>query len=111
MCQLSVDTRNGGGDVVVSVRGEVDISTVAELERALDDALEGPAERVVLDLRRLDFMDGSGAAALWRQELHARAIARPLIVVRGPRAIQRLFEVTQLTDKLTIVDAVRLTVV
>ena len=110
MCQFEVVSRHGGGDVVVSVLGEVDISTAWKLERALEDALESPAVRVVLDLRRLEFMDVSGAAALLRQDLHARAVARPLIVVRGPPAVQRLFELTRLTDKLTLVESVRLNV-
>jgi len=111
MCQLTIVSRNGGDDVVLTARGEVDISTAWELERALNDALDGPTERVVLDLRGVEFMDVSGVALLLRQEVHAREVARPLLVVRGPPAVQRLFELTGATDKLTIVGALPLTFV
>jgi anti-anti-sigma factor len=109
MSEFRIVSRNGGGDVVLSVLGEVDIATAWELERALNHALEGPATRLVLDLRGVRFMDASGAALLLRQELHARAVERQLLVVRGQPPVQRLFELTGLADKLTFIEEAPLT--
>jgi anti-anti-sigma factor len=90
--KLHVQGRNGTGDVLLVVVGSVDIATAPELERALARTLSEPAERLVIDLRRVDFMDASGVSLLLRQERRARAAGAALIVVKGPPAVQRLFQ-------------------
>lgn len=41
----------------VAPRGELDLATASELERALKEVVEAGVERLVLDLRVLDFID------------------------------------------------------
>jgi anti-sigma B factor antagonist len=102
--KLKVQGRNGTGDVLLVVVGSVDIATAPELERALARTLSEPAERLVIDLRRVDFMDASGVSLLLRQERRARAAGAALIVVKGPPAVQRLFQLTGLGERLLVVD-------
>ncbi len=61
-------------------------------------------ERVVLDLSRLDFIDSSGLHATI--ELAHRLAAQDigLVIVPGCRAVQRLFEITGLTERLPFID-------
>lgn len=70
--------------------GELDLSTVGLLERALD-ALPGGAD--VLDLEELSFMDASGLRVL---ERHARSLdgSSPLVLENVPAHVRRLFELT-----------------
>jgi anti-anti-sigma factor len=81
------------GACVIRVRGELDIESAPDLERAL--LRSRPAgERVVLDLAGLKFMDSTGLRVL----LRARAVAddeRWEIGMRNvPPTIRRLFDMT-----------------
>jgi anti-anti-sigma factor len=84
----------------VAVRGEIDIATVASLERALDSAIRTSRGAFVLDLSDIEFLDSSGLHAL----LRARAILaredRALAVVCPPGPARRLFEVAGIADLL-----------
>jgi anti-anti-sigma factor len=88
-----------GGERVIRLRGELDIDSATDLERAL--LRSRPAQqRVVLDLSELQFMDSTGLRVL----LRARAVAeegRWEIVLRAvPPNIRRLFDMTGVHDAL-----------
>jgi len=51
---------------VISVDGELDLSTAPRLKWMLVDALEGGSCQVVIDLSNVTFMDSSGINALLR---------------------------------------------
>jgi len=53
-----------GRSVVVSVTGEVDVVTSAQLSEALSAALSAGAERLVCDLTDVGFLDAPGVRAL-----------------------------------------------
>jgi anti-anti-sigma factor len=89
---LAEDAGNAG-ERVIRLRGELDIDSAPDLERAL--LRSRPAQqRVVLDLRELKFMDSTGLRVL----LRARAVAdegRWEIFLRDvPPNIRRLFDMT-----------------
>jgi anti-sigma B factor antagonist len=49
---------------VVTVCGDVDIATVAILDRALESAIGGDVRHVVVDLAAVTFLDSTGLRAL-----------------------------------------------
>jgi anti-sigma B factor antagonist len=55
-----------GGIEAISVRGELDMNTAPELERALEKALADPAATVMLDLCDCEFIDSTGIALIVR---------------------------------------------
>jgi stage II sporulation protein AA (anti-sigma F factor antagonist) len=57
--QLSVVTTATDGIRVVTLAGEIDHHTGGALRQALDDC-DTPRPRVVVDMRRVTFMDSSG---------------------------------------------------
>ena len=57
--EFSVTRRRAGDAVVVVPEGEIDLATIDELQAELD-AAAGRAERVVLDLRAVTFIDSAG---------------------------------------------------
>ena len=73
----------------------------AEFERV--SGLDG-IERAVVDLRNLAFLDSTGLEAIMQFEARSRARGVEVGLVRGPRAVERLFAVMQLDKKLRIVD-------
>src|SRR5687768_17295855 len=83
--------------LVVRPVGELDLATVSELERAIGDA--EPAPLLVLDLSVLEFLDTSGMRFLLKTQADCLAAGRGMRLVRGPREVQRLFDVAGFTDR------------
>jgi anti-sigma B factor antagonist len=90
--QLSLDVRRTGDSSVVRARGDIDLSTLAKATAALDTARQGAAA-VLLDLSDVGFMDTSGLRLVIEEQLRAAAGGYRFAVVRGPRKVQRLFEI------------------
>ncbi len=103
---LEVDTRGEGESVRVSLRGELDLSTVERLESELRRAEEARPELVVLDLRALTFLDSTGLRTIVTADQRAREAERRFMIVRGPDTVQRVFAITRLDERLEIVDDV-----
>jgi anti-anti-sigma factor len=97
----------GHGHVRVIPVGELDLATGPVLERTLRDLVESGFDRLVIDLRRLVFMDSSGLRLIMRIDEAARRDGTQLSLIAGPPAVQRVFETTGLLDRLTFVDPPR----
>jgi anti-sigma B factor antagonist len=94
----------GDGEVHVELRGELDLSTVGKVEEELDRVEPGAPPIVVLDLSGLTFLDSSGLRCVVRADERAKEAGRRLVLVRGPDAVQKVFEITRLEERLEIVD-------
>ncbi len=51
---------------VISVRGELDLSTASELERPLEEAVSSGDASVLIDLSECEFIDSTGIALIVR---------------------------------------------
>jgi len=80
---FEVLTSTSGDTATLTLRGELDMATVDAVEQAIAAVGDEP-RRLVTRLREA---------------------GRELVLVRGPRAVHRLFEVMQLESVLQIVDA------
>ena len=99
MDEFSVSRRRVGDAIVVAPSGEIDLATIDALQAEVD-AAASEASPVVLDLRAVTFIDSAGL----RLVLHnSRAIA-DFTVVRGPREVQRVFDLVGLDGRLTMLD-------
>lgn len=94
--------RRAPGVLTLRPRGELDIATVPRLRDAL--AQREPAEALVLDLRDLSFLDTSGLQMVVEVGRRARTEGFELTLVRGPHAVQRVFEIAGLTEMLPFSD-------
>lgn len=100
---FEVLTNRDGATLVVSPRGEIDLATI-DLVRAAVAGEQQPGEAVVLDLREVGFMDTSGLRYVLELNDRAKQEGFGLLLVRGPRAVQRVFEVSGLEPRLPFVD-------
>ncbi|MGW3445103.1 STAS domain-containing protein [Streptomyces sp. NPDC001076] len=92
-------TRRSGAQLVVEVYGEVDVATEELLAEHLLAATAGAEPDVLVDLRRLDFLDCSGLRVLCRAEARARERGGRLrLVCEGPR-IPRLLRASGLLGR------------
>jgi anti-anti-sigma factor len=102
---LTIGTSRDGGEYTIELAGELDLSGVTRASEAFNAALDSGAPAIVLDLRGLEFLDSTGVHAILRAERRASAERRSFIVVRGPRQVQRIFEISGVVDRLTFSDA------
>lgn len=97
--ELSVSVNDdGAGGKVVAVSGELDISNISVLERALNTALADRPTKLVFDLSKLRFMDSSGIALL----LKAREEAGDVEVRQPSDILRRIFDSMGLLEILRV---------
>jgi anti-anti-sigma factor len=82
------------GTVHVRALGELDLATVPILEAELAALRDARVEHLVLDLSDLEFMDLSGLRSIVAFGRTARREGFSFAIVRGPRTVQRMFEMT-----------------
>jgi anti-sigma B factor antagonist len=103
--QFDIDERAVGRRVVLSVSGEVDISTCAELRAAIESA-GSRAFEVLLDLSDTTFMDSTGLHTMLRAQagLADDNVRLALVCPAGP--VLRLLTLTGL-DRMFEIDPSR----
>jgi anti-sigma B factor antagonist len=99
-----VDTQTTGRTVTLVLSGELDLMSSPILEQALEGAYESDPELIVVDLRRLEFMDSTGLHRLVAAQQRAVQSGQRFGVVKGGEQVQRLFELTGIAELLTVVD-------
>jgi anti-sigma B factor antagonist len=89
-------------EVIVALRGEVDLATAPLLERELSLGAVRDARAVLVDLERVAFMDLTGLRPLLSFVLPSRPGHR-VVITAGPPPVQRLLELSGLRRHFTVV--------
>jgi anti-sigma B factor antagonist len=100
-----VDVEPDRESVRVAPVGELDIATVDKLQVEVSRLLETGFAKIVLDLRGVRFLDSTGLRLVLELDGAARAQSHELWVIRGSDVVHRIFEVTQVADRLNFVDS------
>jgi anti-sigma B factor antagonist len=82
--------------VRVIPHGELDLATVAALQAQVDELRSDGIAAIVLDLRRLSFMDSTGLRLLLTLDAAARSDGFDFSIVDGEGPVRRLLELTRL---------------
>jgi anti-sigma B factor antagonist len=99
-----VDVEPARESVRVSPVGELDIATVEKLSAEVVRLRESGFSRIVLDLRQVRFIDSTGLRLVLELDAAARADSHDLEVIRGSDVVHRIFEVTQVAERLNFVE-------
>jgi anti-sigma F factor antagonist len=92
-----------GGRLVVRVAGELDLEAAAAFRRQVDEWVERTGARhVVLNLRRVTFIDSTGLGAILGRLRRARAAGGSLAVVRPAAPVRALFDAAGLGGVLPV---------
>ena len=95
--------RTGYGAKWATLAGELDASTAPLLEEALHGA-EADSQMIVLDLRGLAFMDCAGMRVIFQSSERLRQSERLMVVVRGPRPVNRVLTLTRAAGAMQVFD-------
>lgn len=97
--QLTLETTRIGSHDVIVATGEIDLASASRVESAIE---QFSAQEVVLDLRRVEFMDSAGLKVLLRQRSRLEDSGGALKLVLGEGAVMRLLEMTSVSDAFLI---------
>jgi anti-anti-sigma factor len=103
--QLRIDSAIESDRVVFSLDGELDMASAPALQAALESESLAGKEMVVLDLRRLRFVDSTGLRIILAARNRCRERGQQLAVTRGSEQVERLLSVTGMGDHLLTVAA------
>jgi anti-sigma B factor antagonist len=101
---FSIETGSLGQASLVSLNGDLDLSTAKRAEQAIEEAEQASPPMLVIDLRGLSFMDSTGLRVVVSADKRATKANRRLVIIQGPAAVRRVFEITRLDERLEIVD-------
>jgi anti-sigma B factor antagonist len=93
-----------GGWCRLALGGELDLATAPALELELDGVEKRGPGLLILDLRRLSFMDLAGLRVLLAAQQRAYDQRNRLVIVQGPRAVQRVFELAGVEPLINLID-------
>jgi anti-sigma B factor antagonist len=84
------------GTVVITVAGELDVTTAPGLQRRVDEAASRSAGDVRLDLQRLQFCDAAGLSVLVATERRLRERGRAMRIEQPSAQLLRVLRITDL---------------
>jgi anti-anti-sigma factor len=92
---------------VIAVRGELDLSTAADLERPLEEAVSSRDASVLIDLTECEFIDSTGIALIVRawQRLDGAADGEGsgrVVICNRNEQVRRVLEITGLDLSIPI---------
>ncbi len=99
-----IDVEPARDSVRVAPVGELDIATVDKLRAEVERLRESGFGKLVLDLRGVRFLDSTGLRLVLELDHSAREASQELLLIRGSAVVQRIFEVTQVSERLQFID-------
>ena len=100
--RIEEERPSGSNATVLVVYGEVDLHVAPELRERLDTAVDRHGPKVVVDLRRVSFLDSMALGVLLSALKQARASGGDLRLVVSGAKLRRLFEITLLDQVFTL---------
>lgn len=89
--------------VLVTVRGSLDLARAYDFDDSMRRIERNAPGRLLVDLRQLDFLDTAGLSRLLAVRRRCRRTGRRLVLVRGSRAVQKLFAVMSLDEQFELI--------
>ena len=99
---LSTTLEQGTG--FVELHGELDITTVVEIEEAFQDLVARSANRIVVDFRDASFVDSKAIEALMRSARSARAFGVAVAAAEAQGPLVRVLAVCGLDHAMGVYD-------
>jgi len=88
-------------DGVISVSGDLDAHTATRLDEAIAELVGSGAERIVVDMAGVEFVDSSGLRSLIRARANG-SDEREVVVQDPSDSTIRLLDVTGMTEQFTV---------
>jgi anti-sigma B factor antagonist len=101
---LEIEVDRSDGAYVITVTGEVDLSTADNLETELTRANASDAAKVIVDLSGVSFIDSRGLRVLLMAEMASRTDSRRLHFLHGSPQVERVLDISGVGRELRFLD-------
>jgi anti-sigma B factor antagonist len=101
---LQWSTASSERETVISLCGEIDLSTTGMLHRALKAAMHEQPAQLAVDVTQVSFLDSTGIGCLLDAAREGAEMGCKLVVRNPTAAITRVFEICGV-DKILLEDA------
>lgn len=105
--RFQLDDLADGGEHTIALMGEVDMVAAPEFEEAVRRLCVAGTTRIVLDLRKVTFIDSTGLRAMLTADGLCRQHRCELSLIPGSEQVQGLFEMTGVAGLLPFQSAER----
>ena len=99
---LHVERR--GSAAILRLSGELDITGADRLETRIKELADDSPDIVVIDLRKVSFMDSTGLRSLLRARALGSEEGWSLTLIRGPKPVHRVLELTRMDEVFDFAD-------
>jgi anti-anti-sigma factor len=99
---LETNVRQRDGMIVIDLRGEIDAFGEAALNSAYAEAKQLDASRILLNFKDVNYINSTGIALIVGLIAQARKAGHKLMVTGLSDHYREIFEVTRLSDFMTI---------
>jgi anti-sigma B factor antagonist len=96
------ETSDRSDGVHVELTGELDISSASSVESRLIEVEQREPQRLILDLRRVNFIDSTGLSLIINADGRAKKAGRRLTIVSGDGVPRRILRTVGLEDRLDV---------
>ncbi|HEX5853351.1 MAG TPA: STAS domain-containing protein [Solirubrobacteraceae bacterium] len=102
---IDVEEIADAGRYTLVLSGELELGSANTLQAAITRVCAGGLRSLTIDLRKLMFIDSTGLAVIILASKICERDGHDFALIPGPRAVQRLFEITGLIDVLPFREA------
>jgi anti-sigma B factor antagonist len=88
----------------LAVEGEIDLATVPELEKAIDEVFNDTSQPLAVDLRKTSFMDSTGLKALVMASRRFDEEDRQFAIAVSGGPVSRLIDLSGVDGSIRVVD-------
>jgi anti-anti-sigma factor len=99
---FAVDVVPCGSDVVLAVRGEIDMASRDRLWSAMEQALSLGSARLIVDLSKTTFMDSTGIGLLLQAHGRLQSSAGSVVVRSPSTSARNVLDLAGITHIVTI---------
>jgi anti-sigma B factor antagonist len=102
--QLHVDTKIRDGELSLALRGTLDLASAPKLRAIVSELCADGATGITVDLSGLTSIDSGGLNAVLAIDNLCRREGYDFALIRGPRQVHKLFELTGVAEDLPFED-------
>jgi len=93
------------GITIISVDGEVDLTSSPELRSAFDELIDAKVKKVVVDFEKSDYIDSSCLATLIEMQERMEDIEGDMAIANISDRVKSIFEITKVDKLFKIFDS------
>ncbi len=101
---MKISQEATGEGVKIVLQGELTLQTYVQLEDVLKQAVESKSKNVVVDMRKVDYVDSSGLRLLVDYHHQFSYLQGKLVLSEVTPSVRKVIEVTHLNQVFTIQD-------